>query len=365
MPVLKPEKEQAGTAQLPTPAVPHPGDPNFTGPVVTPTSVIAPGLKGSARLQAEIDQRKALFSNGMWGHDFNQWALSLKDDPGDPDYTQAVQWLRTNATRAEQGEVSRRKATGSYDFTVPGNTPFDQGTVASNQSAGGPEGQPKPTPLGPPAGTSPGTSSLASVPAVTQADIDDRELKKRTYATSKSGDTLTEFKGTPVSQGSLGTPSGEDAALAQFMSRNGKVLTGSQSSYAKTSGAFVYVGSRTLRDGSTEETYMYVQDAKNALVALGSQRLADYQTTLGLPVTGYPDKQLRAMWDFAVEEAASSAAADVKNTVQEIFDSMINANAGKLGGGGGGGGSGAAPLDSYDYYRAMMQVLGDVSGVKA
>jgi hypothetical protein len=78
------------------------------------------------------------------------------------------------------------------------------------------------------------------------------------------------------------------------------------------------------------------------------------------------------LWEWAVEVASISAANGQKLSPKDVFFAQLSATMTKLkasgtGGGGGSSGQWAQPtggdLAATDYYQAMMQVLGDTSGI--
>lgn len=316
-----------------------------TGPPTPPGGPVlaTPMLGATGKARWEELARKA----PLGGHEYNQWVLSLKDDPSDPEYQEQLSKARYQAQAAENKDKNARP------FVKPGQ----KGMMATR---GGelPPGTPPSTMLHEPkSGRTPGKP------------LNPIEEQKQAMAEIK-GASGEVFVGTPTSQEGLATPSGEDLVLNQFMSINGKPLPGPQGEMAKRSGAFVYMGitTSTTKHGYSADTnqYMYYKDAAAGLTALGAAKVKEYQATLKMDQTGIPDDSLQNLWDKAVSQAQLYAKANIKMSVKEIFDSYVAANAAAAKGRGGGSGFvGDTPeeIAAIDYYKAMMAVLGDISGL--
>lgn len=350
MPVTRGDEPGEAPVVVATPSIVRPGDPTFTGPVIPAPIVprIDTTLKGKARFDDMLNRNRPLFGSGIGGHDYNQWILSQPEDLSDPEYNQILLAAKAQAKRAEEG-FGQEAANAPFGTKIrkdakrlkPPVTPADGGTGPAE------------------AGLNVGPSLLAD---------EEKRLEAERHK------VLTQvFKGVPTSEASLGTRQGTDPMLSRFMDINGKPLEGPQAEYAKRSGAFVYMGAKPSGIGVYTDEYVYTDDAKAALVTLGADRIKAYQTTLGMDATGVPmpGDPLDDLWQAAVKQAQNFAISGIKMSVIELFEGYVRANAGraKRGGGGGGGGGGGFigqnPEDvaAIDYYRAMMQILGDISGV--
>jgi hypothetical protein len=129
---------------------------------------------------------------------------------------------------------------------------------------------------------------------------------------------------------------------------------------------YVFAGTTKDRFGFVRPTWMFKDDAKASITAMPQAKIKAYQKKLDLPQSGLVDPDLQNLWDYAVAMAQNYNLAGQRVDLEYIFETLVNAqaaaNAAK--GRGGGGGAGAEPLTDVDYYFAMMQVLGDISGVE-
>lgn len=305
------------------------GPPKLGPPI--PGTLPAPGagLKGQQKFDALVNSMPF----GFRGHDFNSWLLTVKDDPTDPEFNAILQRAKEKAKSEEPAgtpsvapapeNLNRFQKQGEGEnlnkFNVPSNVPA-----------------PKPEPAGP-GGVY-------------------RAHEKSEYRKEWQQPT---FKGAPVNPDEY-YGQGEDDFLKQFRTNEGIQLTGNDKALALRSGNYVYMGTEHSDEvNANRDVFFYVEDANNAIVDLGPKVLAEYQAKLKNPVTGKTDKDLDALWKQAVLDASKYAARGQKVTVRELMDLYVAASAS----GSSGGGGGAAALEDIDYYRAMMQVLGDISGV--
>jgi len=365
------EPETSGSASAPPPAmpvvnppVPLPGTPGFTGPVA-PGNIPNPllGLTGKARWDALVQNERPLYGNAaMWSHDFNQWVLSLKDDPNDPAFNSILAWARSNAKRQEEGTATNVSGAPSHQYareTPPGPAAPSGGSGApgpTGQSASGPYSVPSPADLKP---TGP-SKQQSKFEKTVELPSDRAEWRKPT------------FKGRAIGTDEIYNQQGpQDPFLQGFLTENGVPvgnLSGQMSSdnsrAALQSGKYVYMGTETNSElGVKRDVYMYVDQAQAEGMHVESNVLASYQKALGLTVTGRMDPYLTSKWDEAVQMASRSAQAGDKMSVREWFDILMSSVIAQKNGSGGGGGGGGAKMEEFDYYRAMMQVLGDISGV--
>lgn len=123
------------------------------------------------------------------------------------------------------------------------------------------------------------------------------------------------------------------------------------------SGEFVYLGDNPKN--AAQSVYVYADDAKAAIWDMGAAKIKAYQKELGIPATGVPGPDLQSLWNSAVESAQLAARNGKKVSVQFIFDHLVQAQVESKAASAGG----AVPQTEDDYYRAMMAVLGDISGV--
>lgn len=182
------------------------------------------------------------------------------------------------------------------------------------------------------------------------------------------------IRGLPVDAGSvLGEASTSDGGsglsewIRQWATKQGLDVTYEDAQEASATGDFVYVGQEEDKAGGPgymRDVYVYKDDANSGVANMSVEEIADYQNRLGLEVNGIVDPKLQALWEKAVEIGQVYARAGKKVELKFIFDQLV-ASAVAGGGLGSGGGGGAANRADTDYYFAMMQVLGDISGVKS
>jgi hypothetical protein len=165
-------------------------------------------------------------------------------------------------------------------------------------------------------------------------------------------------------------------------------LTPDQEKAWLKSGSYVYMGKRVVDTpyGPVERpVYKYLDTAADEISTWemtkeGKARLKHYQHLLGQVENGFLDPQTRELWEKAITETARKNKAGNMITVEAQFDMWANTiyaanhrsgGGGRGGGGGGGGGGSSAPFSgelspedqAAQYYFAMMQILGDISGV--
>lgn len=353
------------TAGLP-PKLPKPGDPGYMGPVLPTGPTIPTVLRGRARFEYMVNQMGRSFGSGVWGHDFNTWVMGLKDDPSDPEFNLVLRWARAEAQKREAAGPAGTQGTKTYKGTLPidpstWKLPEDVikateglGEVGKNTTTGVPG--------------SPGSTAISKqkTDKISQMEWEEqlprnRELWKQTV-----------FKGGPEAAEMLQELGVTDPDLQKFLEGQGITLDAPDSNISLRSGAYVYMGKEYNSEyGAERDVYMYGDDAKNALATIDPAVIQSWQTQLGLDPTGKIDPDLAKFWDYAVSEARRYAATGNKVSVRDLMDMYVASAAkerARSGGGGGGGGSGLGednPEDqaAVDYYRAMMAILGDISGV--
>jgi hypothetical protein len=364
MPTLKPEEEQSGPpiTAPDSPAGPPGGYPQFGPPSNLTGFGDVGGLKGRARFDSLMQSNLHMFGSGYWGHDFNTWIMSQKEDPTDLEFNALLAWAKRNAKLVEERGLQRQAGeTGPVTKISPPENPMG-GLQTGVQAPIGPSGVP-PEPPPPPTEKS------------FKGTVDDPEEEKRLQGAPRReymADQKTRFKGSTddleflLGQGELSP--GEQ----QYISTNGTTLNGPKEEYAKKSGAFVYMGAEAGASGATHDVYVYYKDAEAGIFTIPADQMKTYQKRTDLDTTGYPQDELQGEWNKAVGEAQQYAKAGIKISVRELFDRRIARVEAQLrasrGGGGGGGGSSfvgenPAEVAAIDYYRAMMQVLGDISGM--
>ena len=334
------------------PIVPVTLPPGYAGPVL-PTS--AGGLHGLARFESERNMMSGLKRGTQ---QYLDWLMSLKEDPTDFAYNEAIKAARAQA-QSEVGLASPKPGEKQRTIKVqndPNVGPGKQDTSGKPGPFGGPASQPLPpeNPFG-------GPPPLPLPPD----EGTGREENRREYDWRKQVEAYEQpvFRGRPVGTDELYQPVGpKDPFLDGFLSERGVVLDKDEKKTALRSGKYVYMGPEyNEKLGVSRDVYMYVDDAQAAGTQVDEAVISKYQSELELEVTGRMDPILVQYWDKAVEMAQRYAMAGEKVSVREIFDVYVrSAIAQKKASG---AGAGAAAPEEFDYYRGMMAVLGDISGV--
>lgn len=401
-----------GSYQLPAPGPPPgpapgnfgmdaagPGFPGVGAPGVPNPLAPPPGLRGRSRFENEVNRRT--FTGGLWADEFNQWVLSLPEDPLDPEYNAVLRWARDQA-RQKLAEATRlrkekeearnlrirraggkdRLAAQEGDFIPAPGEP--EKTTKPFRGPQGYEGQPSTTrhmterkehgfevP-------SDATSAAKAAAAGPDGPSEEEQLRAENAPSAQRKREAAEwgrprFKGLPITAADLfGNPLGAtsgDPDLDAFMSENGIVLNPYTANKAVMTGQYVYFGqeyNETLN--TSRDVYMFTDQAKSSGVdpkLLPPALISQYQKDMGLPVTGRVEGELKQLWDKAVDYAVDLIKTGQKISPKEVFTVWVQSliEQYKASGGRGGGGGGGARMETFDYYRAMMQVLGDISGV--
>lgn len=342
------------------------------GPPVPGLAAALPpgGLTGRARFEAEV--KGSIFGANVWGHDFNQWILSLKEDPNDPEYNLALRWAQGQAKQKESGtassigKVGKQVAKGGtlpQGFKVPDEVIADQKAAIGSVDLPGGQG---------PAGVEPSGSQIIGGPLSDDAtgrpdglSRFDQKVEQEQHVADVKQSKKPVFRGRQVGTDELYQPVGPlDAYLDAWLSENGIALEGNSKTIALRSGKYVYMGTEHNSELNTDhDVYTYVEDASAAGVnpaVVEPALIQQYQAALGFTVTGRMDPYLMGKWDEAVSQAQRYAMTGVKMSVKELFVVLMSSIVAQKKAQ---GGSGAAQMEEFDYYRSMMQVLGDISGV--
>lgn len=306
--------------------------------------------------------------------EFDNWILNFKDDPSDPEFNALLRAAKSEAAR--RAEQRSRKDERASIFPVQPSTADSEvdrvlrgsvdPTAASMRGRRGEHmGNPEVLVV---------QKDGSVVPAAESTDPAIGPDGKVVTVVKSSGQKTTPLvKGLPLTAKDIlsGDPT-IDGFIKGFYLDQGLELPDATEEAVVRTGEYVYVGETTYAETTSEAgysrpTYLHVDQADASVVDLGAETIKAYQEQLGIPATGIVDPQLAKLWHQAVVAAASYAMRGQKVPLKFIFDSLVAlevANGG-FGGGGGGGGGSANQLTIDDYYFYMMQVLGDISGVKS
>lgn len=319
------------------------------------------------RMNALIGANRHRWPSGMWSHEFNEWILSIPEDPLDVGFTSQLRELQEKAREAESEIQAKKKADEEEIRRKRANA------SAASLGTSGMVQPSTPTPDGIPTLPTDKPGGKIDTPVPTDEELE-KDLKRATgkHNAKVRYENTSVFKGAPMDGQKLWKGTGGDPYQDDFYAANGKAMQGPDAEYARKSGEYVVMGYEVdPYTGGKRPIYVYKEDARSGLVAMGKNRIAAYQKMLGIPATGTDDGSLQGVWEDAIKSAAYKAQAGVKTTVQEEFDDLMSHYAAvkRSRGGGGVGGNGGLeddPEDSAaaDYYMAMMAILGDISGVQ-
>lgn len=321
------------------------------------------GLSGKSRWDMVYATNPGLFA-GPWA--YKRWLMSLPDDPGDTEYQALLQKERDRFTQwAGIASLGQQDVVGLGDKVAKRVSRSEEQKRWQTYMGGSAMDSGVPGPTATSAAGPPAEAKKSKSQAERQGERED----KLTAGQAKYLWSQPVFRGREISDDEVYVPGGPqggptDTFLDQFLTENGIQLSGDSRSKATRSGHYVLMGTEHNKElNADRDVYMFTADAKAAGQRVDPALLSKYQAGLGLVVTGKMDPILENYWDQAVSMAQRSAVTGIHMSVQEWFDLIVSSAVAKRGGGGGGGG-GSQPLDANDYYRAMMQVLGDISGVE-
>jgi len=316
-----------------TPTLPPgstPGVMNFEGGL---------GLHGRARFEAQHNEVQFLGS----ADDYKNWILSLKEDPTDLEYNLA---LREAKAKAGQPTVAPSAPDGVLAFPPAPGIVTHMGTRRQKDP----------------------DSSEGDIENVLKDEAlptDEEQIKQqKDWRRAADNYKTPVFRGRPVNSDDLYAPEeAQDPFLDDWLSEQGVKLDANSRKKALKSGQYVYMGQEyNEKLGVSRDVYVYKDDAGAASQSIEAGVISNYQKELGLTVTGRMDPYLQPIWEEAVKFAQDSARNGQKISVREWFDLFVQSAIAKKKAGGAGGGGAAAP-EEFDYYRGMMQILGDISGV--
>ncbi len=317
---------------LPAPDAPQPGDleskvndllqgknPFGSGPNPTIRAIDDSSYTGQARLNSLL--AKAPASLGKFSEGYDAWLLSQAEDVRDIEFTRLLRAMKAEA-RARQAS---RKQTKQDDQIAA-----DEKSMRKTQETQG-------------------------------------RYRKGAGAKPIIKGLVGQDSATGLQMGAV-----ENPWLVEVAKKLGIDLGGDVEQVAIRTGDYVYTGQVADTKGGpkfTRPEYVYVEDAKSMIMSMPPEKIKEYQKRLGLVEHGLADPILVGLWEDAIYLAQGYARSGQKVELQFIFDTLVNAKVEKMksGGGGGGGGGGAANRSdeesAYNYYFAMMQILGDISGV--
>lgn len=332
---------------------------------------VAPAeLRGKARFDWLMQRAPNRIFDGVPAYE--KFIQSLPDDPNDAEYSRLVSDAKRAGETGIAGDVKNKilDVLPKPVTLVKGTLPKPGDPNYNPLKTGGP-----PKPGEPDLKQSADTAAALAATGVTPANAGDeatllQEQKHQAGVQRAVADwEQPVFKGGPV-RGDLNNTETKDPFIDRYMSESGFTLPNGTRAQLQRGGNYAYMGTEANPNlnNAKHDVFMYAQDALNAFTGLPGELLSRYQAGLGLAVTGRPDPILQGYWDDAVKMSAQSVANGTPISVRELFDLNVSSKMAQLkGSGGGGGGSGLekTPVDmaAVDYYRSMMSVLGDISGV--
>lgn len=335
-----------------TSANPNPPGVPFMGPVDKTGVTASLGMKGKQRWDWVSTQAPS----GMQplGHDWDSWVQSLPEDPLDIEYSQLLRNAKQNAAsrerlRSQQGDKPIEQLTGPMGATQPRITGKSGQGVITGKAA----------------------PVLGSLPGAPKNKPDPQEELQ--HRLENKGIPLVQ--GLPVTENDvLGDPKNPGAApdphVQQWIEGKNLQLDNQSAQIAARSGKWVYTGEVADPAGGRNfkrSMYVYLDDAEAQIASYSAGEIKSFQKRLGQPETGVLTSELQQDWHKAVLAGSAYAQAGQKVELKFIFEMLIRSKemAKAAGGGGGGrfGNESGADMVGADYYQAMMQVLGDISGV--
>lgn len=347
----------------------------FMGPVDKTGTTSSLGLLGKTRFDYVMGQAGRGAPLTANGPDYDTWVLSLPEDPNDIAYTQLLRQAKQAALARQR--VRAQVSAGEKQWKITGKPATPEEVKAAQQQAqqAGQAGQPS-TPwaswTGAPPPVDPPVSGLNKSQTEKQKRADEAAYKQ-----AQSGKAMV--FGMPIDATAPGVGIGGPAApgtpkdpyVERWLQGEELNTDARNTQFVTSSGQWVYTGEQQDPNGPagfTRPSYTYYEDAESMITGLPVGQIKAYQHKLGLPETGVVGVDLQGLWHDAVVQAQKYAMQGQKVTLQFIFDSVVADAIAKRGAVGGGGGSQWADetpedLAGADYYMAMMQVLGDISGV--
>lgn len=220
-----------------------------------------------------------------------------------------------------------------------------------------------------PATPKPGTKTADAMLPPAERKL--RDLERRQHKEVKGQAAM--LKGMPVSETDIfGDPANPGAAPDPYVEkwvRDAELgLDPTSSAVATKSGNWIYVGDVADEAGGpgyTRPQYVFFEEAKSGLAGMSTDQIKAYQKQLGVPESGIASGELQTIWDNAVEQGQKYAQQGKRVELRLIFESMLADRIAAKSGGGGGQYADETPQDMAGavYYQAMMQILGDTSGV--
>lgn len=326
----------------------------------TPGKDPVPGPRGKDRFNKLLESAPAGWGGGNT-EAYAQWLWSVPDDPTDPEFSQLLHERQRQLSAGgypapQQGAIHYQGSASSSGF---------QGDRSTSDAAGRANRQ---------------AAADQKIAGIERGDIGKTRKREAAdqdqYRQQTSAPIIT---GMPVDAQQIlsdaaavgGAPVGIPSAWLKDFTKDWDLgLEGDYAGAAAKSGDYVYVGQANDPNGGPNfkrDKYVYKDDAKASVTGMDPARVKAVQAKLGLPQTGLVDPTIAAIWDDSVEMAGRYARNGQKVTLDFIFDTLVSAQAAGRSGGGGGNGleKGAVDQAGVDYYMAMMQVLGDISGVKS
>lgn len=349
------------TASTPAPTITAPtiGPPSSLSPGQFMDPNVTPGMIGKARFDK-------LMESAPMGDGYINWVLAQPEDPTDIEFTRMLRAAKEAARQQQEGITN----------------PADQSLMWARAGKGGTKDEKDRRDAAPPSEGRPiGENVGLTVGDNRQNQRAEGEIRNKSdKSMERYYGTVPIIRGVPASTEQILSEEADDQPnspwLQQFAKSqaiqlkrqtgsSGEPLPGAPEELAKN-GDYVYVGTEKDKYGYERPVYVYAIDAKASMAKMPPDKIRAYQKALKLPVTGIAEGPLKQLWDNAVAYAQEYARAGQKVELQFIFDTLVQSAIKQVNarGGGGGGGAGAPDLNEDDYYFAMMQVLGDISGVK-
>ena len=379
----------AGPAPLAPAFMPQPSGP----PLPDPTTPAATAPAGVLRWE-DMERRQAqILERGS--PDYDKWIMSLKPDGNDPQYDYALYKAQEAARKRQEdrdAQAAAQAAKAASDAAMAKSLsplaqtkPHDRAGKTGNKrddaidnilgfvkrKSRDPLSQNKPHDVGRYDQVIASWSNDPNNPmGAFTAPVNHGETIHDPNALPGNGDPKDAKDANPAL--------GDVAKDNGFGDQNGVVRDDPQNTDPDKSSALVYWTTRKTSDGSVQHVYMTSADAMKYLFTLPPDVVKKIQENWPgntVQATGYilQGDPIYQYWQKIVATAAVWHQMGSETSPMDFFEAEIQAliakskagggGGGGHGGGGGRGGAGAQGLAEYDYYQAMMQVLGDLSGL--
>lgn len=304
-------------------------------------------LRGRLRWNAQKQTAPALQGTP----EFDQWVLSLKTDPTDFEYNDALGL----AQRIAQQNVRERQQEMQQNLKPPKSI---LASLKSGVQAGAKQGLEQ------------GGYKTVGLTTDDERAMDRDQKRQANPYLGGNPPNFVSYDGikTDADKESLGggTPKpGSQSSDIADSSAGADYADVTDDQYIQAGGA-VWVGDQMVQGPAGQKMvqgqYRNAADMMNDIYRWNSVQLAAFQKRYGLEVTGVQDDKTVQLWQWAVNTARYNTAMGQHRTVDSLLVGATNNGRGR-GGGGGGGGGGGVPADAAK--RLLNSAMKEYAGREA